>query len=123
MSDIEYPPVSPVSAGLGCRCPRCGKGRLFDGYLSVNEECPVCGLDLSAQDSADGPAVFITLILGFIVVGLALIVELLFRPPRWVHLVLWPPVIIAGALMMLRPFKAFMIALQYRHRRSENDAI
>jgi uncharacterized protein (DUF983 family) len=123
MNDAEYPPVSPMSAGLACRCPRCGKGRLFDGYLSVCEQCPICGLDLSAQDSADGPAVFIILILGFIVVGLALIVEVTFRPPRWVHLVLWPPVILAGALLMLRPFKAVMIALQYRHRRSEHDAI
>jgi uncharacterized protein (DUF983 family) len=123
MSDRDYPPVSPFTAGLNCRCPRCGKGRLFDGYLSVSEQCPICGLDLSAQDSADGPAVFITMILGFVVVGLALIVEVTFQPPRWVHLVLWPPVIIAGALAMLRPFKALMIALQYRHRRNEHDAI
>lgn len=123
MSEPDYPPVSPVSAGLGRRCPRCGKGRLFDGYLKVNEECPICGLDLSAHDSADGPAVFITLILGFVVVGLALIVEMAFSPARWVHLVLWPPVIIAGALLMLPPFKALMIALQYRHRRNEHDAI
>jgi uncharacterized protein (DUF983 family) len=123
MSDTEYPPVSPFSAGLACRCPRCGRGRLFDGYLKVAEKCPVCGLDLSAQDSADGPAVFIIMILGFIVVGLALIVQVTFSPPRWVHLVLWPPVIIAGALAMLPPFKGVMIALQYRHRRSDHDTI
>jgi len=123
MSKEDYPPVSPVSAGFGCRCPRCGKGRLFDGYLSVNEQCPICGLDMRAQDSADGPAVFITLILGFFVVGMALIVEMAFSPPRWVHFLLWPPVIIVGALWMLRPFKALMIALQYRHRRSEHDTI
>lgn len=123
MVDADYPPVSPLTAGLGCRCPRCGRGRLFDGYLTVSEHCPICGLNLSDQDSADGPAVFITLILGFVVVGMALIVEIVFTPPRWVHLVLWPPVIIAGALAMLRPFKALMIALQYRHRRSDHDAI
>jgi uncharacterized protein (DUF983 family) len=123
MTDTEYPPVSPISAGLACRCPRCGRGRLFDGYLTVSEQCPICALDLSAQDSADGPAVFITLILGFVVVGLALIVEIMFQPPRWVHLVLWPPVILAGALAMLRPFKGLMIALQYRHRRAGHDTI
>jgi len=123
MTDTDYPPVSPLSAGLGCRCPRCGRGRLFDGYLTVSQECPICALDLSAQDAADGPAVFITLILGFVVVGLALVVEIAFAPPRWVHLVLWPPVIVAGALAMLPPFKALMIALQYRHRRGEHDAV
>jgi uncharacterized protein (DUF983 family) len=73
-------------------------------------------LDLSAQDSGDGPAVFIILILGFIVVGLALWTEIAFEPPFWVHAILWPPIILGGSLLMLRPFKGVLIALQYRHR-------
>jgi len=123
MSDTEYPPLSPLSAGLACRCPRCGRGRLFDGYLVVAARCPVCDLDLSAQDSGDGPAVFVVLILGFVVVALMLLLEVAFSPARWVHLVLWPPVILAGALLMLRPFKAVMVALQYRHRRVDDGTI
>jgi len=70
---------------------------------------------LSAQDAGDGPAVFVFLFLGLIVVGLAAWVELRFSPPIWVHLVLWTPLIIGGAIVMLRPLKAGLIALQYRH--------
>lgn len=109
------PIVSWWRAALGCRCPRCGQGRLFRGLLTVRPTCEVCGLDMSAQDAGDGPAVFVILFLGLIVVGLAAIVEIEFSPPIWVHLLLWTPLIIGGALAMLRPFKAGLIALQFRH--------
>jgi uncharacterized protein (DUF983 family) len=82
----------------------------------VAATCEVCDLDLSAQDAGDGPAVFVILILGAIVVALAILVEAKLAPPLWVHAVIWPPVILAGALAMLRVFKAGLIALQYRHR-------
>ena len=110
-----FPAVSPLRAGLGCRCPRCGKGRLFAGLLSVRQACEICGLDFSAQDAGDGPAVFVILFLGLIVVGLAAVVEIWFSPPMWVHLLLWTPLILGGAIAMLRPLKAGLIALQYRH--------
>ena len=108
--------VSLVNAALRCRCPRCGEGKLFDGLLSVVERCPQCGLDLAAQDTGDGAVVFVVLFLGAIVVGLAILVEILFAPPLWLHVVLWTPVILGGAILMLRPLKAGLIALQYRHR-------
>jgi uncharacterized protein (DUF983 family) len=111
----DYPAISPIRAALGCRCPRCGQGRLFTGLLSVRGVCEVCGLDLSGQDAGDGPAVFVILFLGFIVVALAALVEMKFSPPIWIHLVLWTPFIIVGAIAMLRPLKAGLIALQYRH--------
>jgi uncharacterized protein (DUF983 family) len=107
--------VSPWRAALGCRCPRCGRGRLFAGLLSVRQACEVCGLDLSAQDAGDGPAVFVIFFLGLIVVGLAALVEIRYSPPIWVHLLLWTPLILGGAIVMLRPLKAGLIALQYRH--------
>ena len=113
----HFPAVPPLRAALGCRCPRCGKGRLFSGLLSVRQACEVCGLDLSAQDAGDGPAVFAILLLGMLVVGLAALVEINFSPPIWVHLLLWAPLILIGAVAMLRPLKAGLIALQYRHRR------
>ena len=93
----------------------CGEGKLFTGLLTVRPACPSCGLDFSAEDSGDGPAVFVIFILGLIVVGLAAIVELKFAPPIWVHLLLWTPLILGGAILLLRPFKAGLIALQYRH--------
>jgi uncharacterized protein (DUF983 family) len=107
--------VSLAYAAFGCRCPRCGDGHLFTGLLTVRPSCPTCGLDLSAQDAGDGPAVFVILFLGLIVVGLAAIVEIKFAPPVWLHLVLWTPLILGGAILMLRPLKAGLIALQYKH--------
>jgi uncharacterized protein (DUF983 family) len=111
----RYPPVSLAWAALLCRCPRCGEGQLFSGLLTVRLACPVCGLNFSGQDAADGPAVFVILFLGLIVVALAAWVELTFSPPLWVHIVLWTPLIIGGAIMMLRPLKAGLVALHYRH--------
>jgi uncharacterized protein (DUF983 family) len=116
VSEPFYPPVSPLVAALFCRCPRCGEGKLYDGVLTVAASCTRCGLDLRAQDAGDGPAVFVVLILGAITVGLAIIVEILFSPPLWVHAVLWTPLVIGGTILLLRPLKAGLIALQYRHR-------
>ena len=89
---------------------------MFAGLLTVRQTCEICGLDLSAQDAGDGPAVFSILFLGLIVVGLAALVEIRFSPPMWLHLLLWVPLIFIGAVAMLRPLKAGLIALQYRHR-------
>lgn len=115
----EHPPISPLRATLAGRCPRCGEGRLFNGFLTVAPSCTACGLDLSKQDSGDGPAVFVILLLGFVVVGLALWVELVYAPPLWLHLVLWLPLIAILGIGMLRPLKAVFIALQYKHRRED----
>ena len=104
-----------MRAAVFCRCPCCGQGRLFAGLLQVRTSCAVCGLDFSAQDAGDGPAVFVILFLGLIVVGLAAAVEIRFSPPIWVHMALWIPLIFCGAIAMLRPLKAGLIALQYRH--------
>ncbi|WP_419903611.1 DUF983 domain-containing protein [Kiloniella sp.] len=79
--------TSPVKAGLLCKCPRCGKGNVFQGLLKVRDQCPECGFDLAKSDSGDGPAVFIVFILGFIVVPMAIWFELSLEPPIWVHLV------------------------------------
>jgi len=125
LSETYYDQVSPFRAGLTARCPRCGRGRLFRGFLDIAERCDVCGLDLSQQNSGDGPAVFIILFLGFVVVGLAFLVEVKFSPPMWVHIALWFPLILGGSVGLLRPFKATLIALQYKHRvqfESDDDA-
>jgi len=114
---------SPFATGLACKCPRCGRGRLFASFLTVAERCTVCNLDLKKADSADGPAVFIIFILGFLVVPAAFWVEFRFEPPMWLHLTIWPPVILGGALGLLRPMKGIMIALQYRHKASESGTI
>ena len=111
--------VSPYLAGLRCRCPRCGEGRLFEGFLTLAPRCKRCGLDFGFADAGDGPAVFVILIAGFVVVVLAVMVEFLWRPPYWVHAALWIPAILAVTLGLLRPLKGTMIALQYHHKAAE----
>ena len=109
-----------IRAGLRCRCPRCGKGKLFAGFLMLRPCCEACGLDFGFADSGDGPAVFIMFLAGFIVVGAALIVEALYQPPYWVHAMLWLPLIVIVTLGPLRPMKGVMIALQYHHNAAES---
>ena len=115
----HYPPVEPIAAGLKARCPRCGEGKLFDGYLTLPKRCGACGLDYSFADSADGPAIFVMLIIGFIVVGLALYVEVNFGPPLWVHLLLWLPLSVCLSLTALRLMKGVLITLQYANKAAE----
>lgn len=117
------PAVSPMTAGLGCRCPRCGEGRLYDGVLQVRERCEVCGLDLGKADSGDGPAVFIMLILGGVVVLFALLLESFAAPPLWLHMAIWPVVIVVGSVLMLRPAKALLIALQFKHKAEDTGTL
>ena len=111
--------VNPVVAGLRCRCPNCGEGPLFSGYLKVHPACEACGLDLRKADSGDGPVVFIVLIVGALVCFGALLVEVAYRPPIWLHLLLWLPLSAILSLALLRPFKGVMIALQFHHRAAE----
>jgi uncharacterized protein (DUF983 family) len=118
----DGPERLPIRSGLACRCPRCGKGRLFQGFLNLRPRCDVCGLDYSFAEAGDGPAVFIILIAGFIVVGCALIVEFKYEPPLWLHAVLWLPLILATTLLPLRSMKGLMVALQYHHRAVEGGA-
>jgi uncharacterized protein (DUF983 family) len=120
-NSADWPPLSPVSIGLACACPRCGQGRLYNGILTPAARCMNCGLDYTFIDSGDGPAVFVILILGFIVVGLALLVQTMFEPPYWLHVVLWVPLIIIASLWALRVTKAMMIALQYQTSAREGE--
>ncbi len=119
MAPPPFPPVPPLRAALRCRCPRCGEGPLYTGLLTVRDRCTVCDLDLRAADTGDGPAVFVMFFLSVLVIGVALWVEFTFSPPLWVHVVLWPLPTLALAIVVIRPAKALMVALQYRTRASE----
>jgi uncharacterized protein (DUF983 family) len=113
------PSVSPYTAGLRGRCPRCGEGPLFAGYLTLAPRCSHCNLDFSFADSGDGPAAFVILIAGFIVVMSALATEVAWRPPYWVHAALWLPLIVILSLILLRVTKGVLITLQYHHKAEE----
>ena len=111
--------IDPVRAGLLCRCPNCGKGRLFSGFLKVRPVCEVCNYDLQKIETGDGPATFIMQIAGFIVAFSALYVEIRYHPPMWVHLLVWIPLVAVLALALMRPGKGLMTALQYRNSRED----
>ena len=111
--------VNPFVAGVLCRCPNCGEGPLFEGFLKVTERCEACGYDLCAADSGDGPAVFIILVVGFIACFGALISEVALNPPIWMLLAFWLPVAAILTLALIRPFKGVMLAMQFHHKASE----
>ena len=107
-----------IHLALRCKCPRCKEGDLYEDRYSLilKDRCGVCGLNLAGNDSADGPAVFLIFVLGFLLVPLALIFDALFEPPLWVHAVLWLFVALVLTVGMLKTIKAYIIALQFKHR-------
>jgi uncharacterized protein (DUF983 family) len=115
------PAVSPVLAGARGRCPRCGKGALFKGYITIAPACSVCGLSFAGHDAGDGPAFFIMLPLSIITALLALLFDNFVAPPMWVHMLLWPTFIALAVGFSLRPVKGIMVGLQYRYRNVESD--
>ena len=107
-----------VSGALG-RCPNCGEGWLFDGFLTVARQCEACGLDMAAADSGDGPAVFVILIAGFVVAFGALITMVAFHAPVWLTLLIWLPATLIICLALLRPMKGLMLAAQFINKASQ----
>jgi len=105
-----------VLRGLACRCPRCGRSKLFDGFLNLRSRCEACELDYAFIDTGDGPAIFIMMLAGAIVFAAALIVEVKYQPPFWVHAALWLPLILVTTLLPLRAMKSLLIALQFHHK-------
>ena len=113
------PPPSAFVAGLRGRCPRCGQGPLFKGFLDIAPSCTSCGLDYGFVDAGDGPAVFVILIVGFIVVGIALVVSLNTAMPYWAMLAIFLPLTLVLCLGLLRPLKGLLVALQFKHKARE----
>ena len=115
----EQSGISPFRTGLASACPRCGNGKLFSGLLEVADVCNFCDLDYADHDAGDGPVALIILLLGFVMVSLALWLEFTFHPPFWVHVVLCVPMTIICSILLLRVFKATLVALQFRHQAGE----
>lgn len=114
---MAEPPL--IKSGLKGACPRCGAPTLFESTIRFEPKCSACGLDFSAFNVGDGPAAFLTLILGTIIVTLALIVEMAFEPPFWVHILLWLPLTLLAVIGGLRVAKGMLIASEYRNRARE----
>lgn len=101
---------------MALTCPKCHEGKLYSGFLTVNEACPVCGLDLRAHDSGDGPAIILIFVVGALSVFGAIMFEIAAAPPYWMHVVIWPIFVFGLTLLLLRPLKAKFIGIQYRRR-------
>ena len=107
--------VNPYAAGAAGRCPNCGEGHLFEGFLKIAPTCEACGFDLKTADTGDGPAVFVILIGGFIVAFGAVFTEIAWSPPIWLQLIVWLPLtaLVCGALLTLLALAKWRMPLHF----------
>ncbi len=120
MTEAGAPPApTPARVAVRGLCPRCGAPTLFSGWTKFADRCRACGLDLSSFNVGDGPAAFLTLIIGAVIVTLAITVELNFSPPFWVHVILWVPLTAVAVIGSLRLAKGVLISLEYRNAAAE----
>ena len=110
---------SLMSVGLRCRCPRCGEGRLFNGFITLKPRCESCGLDYGFADPADGPAFFIMMTMAFPVTAFGIWLELACDPPLWIHAVVTLPLLLLACVPVIRPLKGLFIARQYIKKAGE----
>lgn len=114
-----WPRLPPVKTGIRGRCPRCGEGRLFAGFLALAERCNVCGLSYAFADPADGPAFFVITFGSVPAVAFALTVQIRADPPFWVHLITTLPFLLITCLLPLRPLKGWLVCTQYFYEARE----
>lgn len=114
-----WPKLSPLKTGPLGRCPRCGEGHMFEGYLKLRDHCEVCGLDYAYADPADGPAFFVQMFTCIPAVVFALLLEIYAGPPFWVHLVTSLPLLLICTLLPLRPLKGWLVASQFFFKAQE----
>jgi uncharacterized protein (DUF983 family) len=110
---VALPIGAVLRATFSLTCPRCGKGKIFDGLLKLKPQCPVCAFDLATSDTGDGPAVFLIFAIGFLFLPLVIYVEVHADRPGWLSLLIWAPAIIALTLGLMRPVKALSVALSF----------
>lgn len=123
MSDETETRLAPWKVGIRGRCPRCGEGHLFDGFLKLRPACEKCGLDYSYADPADGPAFFAMTFACLPSVAFAIWLEMTYQAPYWAHLFTTLPVMLLTVLPPLRPLKGWLVASQYHFKAAEGRLI
>ncbi len=121
MNENYYPQLSPLTTGLGGKCPRCGRGKLFEGYLTVAPACKSCGLSFAFADAGDGAAWFVMLFVCVVGVGSIVGIEIAYSPAFWVHLLIAVPILIVAPLLLLRPVKGFLLCQQWLTKAREGE--
>jgi len=116
-----WPRLDPLHTGIGGHCPRCGKGHLFSGFLSLRAECDVCGLSYAFADPADGPAFFVICFGCVPAVIFAVMLEIWLSPPLWVQLATTLPFMLITCLAPLRPLKGWLVCTQYFFKAGEGQ--
>ena len=119
---MNSPPACGRGAALGALkglCPRCSAPTLFQGLIRFAPRCRECQLDFAAFNVGDGPAAFLILIVGALITGLAIWLELALEPPFWLHLLIWPPLTLIAVLGSLRVAKGALLVLEYRNSARE----
>lgn len=116
MSDDQYPPLPPMTTGPAGKCPRCGQGSIFDGFITLKKRCDACGLDLTFADAADGPAFFVMLIASVPVLGFVLWMTLSVGASYWLTALLTLPMLVVLCILPLRPIKGWLVSSQYYHK-------
>jgi uncharacterized protein (DUF983 family) len=121
MSENYYPHLSPLTTGLAGKCPRCGRGKLFDGYLTVAPSCKSCGLSFAFADAGDGATWFVMLFVCVVGVGSIVGIEIAYSPAFWVHLLIAIPILVLAPLILLRPVKGFLLCQQWLTKAREGE--
>ena len=106
--------ASLVMAAIKGACPKCAAPTLFRGWIAFAPKCRACGLDFGAFNVGDGPAAFLTLIVGAMVMIGAVSLQLSISPPLWVHILIWPAVTLGLVIGGLRVGKAALLQFEYR---------
>tara|TARA_R110002020_G_scaffold52911_2_gene148357 strand:- start:1761 stop:2180 length:420 start_codon:yes stop_codon:yes gene_type:complete len=120
-TEQQWPPLEPIRTGVRGRCPRCGQGHLFQGFIKMRPSCEVCGLDYAFADPADGPAFFIMMFGCIPSTIFALWLQVVHEPAWWVHFLTTAPLMLLTCVPPLRPVKGWLVASQYFHKAQEGS--
>ena len=121
--ESQWPPLPPMQTGIRGRCPRCGQGHIFKGFLSMRPSCEVCGLDYGFADPADGPAFFVICFACVPSVALAVWLEVAFGASLLTQLLVTGPFMLLTCIPPLRPLKGWLVASQFFYKAEEGKLV
>lgn len=119
----QFPPLAPMETGFRGRCPRCGQGHMFNGFLTLKPRCEICDLDYGFADPADGPAFFVMCFACVPSMLLGVWFEIVYEPAWWAHLLVTIPFMALTCILPLRPLKGWLVASQFFYKAEEGRLV